>query len=313
MKVTDANGLILTVRVDATMLTSGEIQRAISGDWHPNSQFGGFFLAAHANWVTEGWLRQQVRELDGAALVHEQFQEFLRWGMLPQGQPDTDSPNARPKWNPDVLERLREIRRLGTQTRALCRRAILIHERWPLPFAELRQAFRETAPTITAPKRKMDKVHAAANWLAAWDQVQGPAVQEPDYPTSWDMPLATGWRMEAQIPVALDQGPVVAPEPWQPPEVGRWLGLLNAHVNGEPEVREGMDNAHFYQLAGEQYARNFRLEELMRQNCGQQAYLQIPKEDRIVLLTVRELALRQWWRSQLTEEQRRQQERLRRQ
>ena len=251
-----------------------------------------------AGWVTEGWLRQRARDTDGVVVAHQQFQKYLKWGMLPPGVGEP------PRWQPEVLDQLLKIRRLGTQARTLARRAMLVHEWAPLPFRQLREAMIETAPTVMSPKRKMNHVDKAARWLTTWDELQ-----IAEHPARLTAGIA-GWRQEAGILIPLDRRPLHAPDGWSPPPPSEWAAVLSAHVSQNQDLPQHIDDSHFYGVAAEQYGNDARLEQHMNEAGGGQPYLDIPKEERIVLLTVRALALRHWQDGQQTGEQRQRQRQL---
>lgn len=70
-------------------------------------------------------------------------------------------------WPPEAVDRVVEARRLGEEIRPLWRRAILMARKYRVPPAILREAMIRTLPSITSPKRKMTRITRAVRWQAA--------------------------------------------------------------------------------------------------------------------------------------------------
>jgi hypothetical protein len=104
------------------------------------------------------WALREEAGDEGDPVSDKQIRAFVKWGLL------VSEPDGR--WGPESVARLRRVRELGKEIRALPRRAVRLRcEGYAAPPETLRKAMLATVPTITAPSSKLRRVDAVVRLL----------------------------------------------------------------------------------------------------------------------------------------------------
>jgi len=220
-------------------------------------------------WLTEYRLRQSA-ELAGYPTTHAQLMRLHEWDLLGQRQCGL--------WPPEAADRVIQARKLESDkdgARFLPRRVIRLRadfQRFPIPNETLRRAMVELVSGIQRPAHSLQLVHQAMCWLVELRYAQ----YGPPRPLGQ---VGGGWLLNEE------RYPPPFPPSAQLPAPTEWKAILK-----DPTVPNDMTNGlSFGRVAWDSYRWNLALEgEMKRQET---AYLQIPLEERIVVLTVRHLSL----------------------
>jgi hypothetical protein len=219
-------------------------------------------------WLTEYQLRRNAK-LAGYETTHAQLVRVHQWGLL--------GPTQCGLWPTEAVDRLIRTRKLESEgARFLPRRVIRLRgeglDHFPVPNEILRRAMVELVPVIKKPAHSLHLVHQAMCWLLELRYAEYGPPRFTQFGTHQD------FLNEQRYP------PAFSPSA-QLPAPPRWRDILQ-----DPSVPDDtLNGLSFGRVAWDSYRWNLALEgEMKRQTT---AYLQIPFEERIVLLTVRHLAL----------------------
>jgi hypothetical protein len=204
------------------------------------------------------WRVREEAEDRGYPTTHEQFQSYVDWGLL------IPSPDG--GWPVWTVDRLVEIRQAKVDAGPLPRRVVRLrsnYQKFPVPPALLKRAMIDMAGTrsISAPKRKLRRMNSAINRALAKVTVGADPI-----------------RRGGHSPV----GPV--PESWVNPHPLRWQTILRIPV----------DDNYFETKAAFQYHTDHSFGVMASDAWPSET--EIPLEERILLLTVRDLSI-DWMRA----------------
>jgi hypothetical protein len=229
-------------------------------------------VKAEQSWLPEYQLRVAPRLAGYPEMTRAQVRLLDQWGIL--------GPKVGAKWPPEARGRLLKARALEADgVRFLPRRVIRLRadglERFPIPTDCLRRAMVEMVSVIKRPAHQLALVHSIMCWLVEWQRAEyGP----PATDRLWTVEVLADqqrypreFAVDARLPA--------------PPE---WASILNDSTTVPDERLNGYS---FAGVANEQYRWDQLIQTITRRNGVTTHYTKIAPEERIVLLTVRHLAL----------------------
>lgn len=214
----------------------------------------------------KGWLTKygvcQRAEVKGYPTTPAQFRRLCEWDLL--GMPQCGL------WPQEAADRLIQARTLESQgARFMPRRVIRLRadfQLFPVPYSTLRRAMLKLLSAIKRPAESLHLTHRAMCWLVELRYAQyGPPKQ------------LTQLNERLYPPAFRPEAPLPAPTTWK-------AILQDAEL---PDYV--MKGPSFGAAAAVAYHWNLALEDEMKGKLT--AYLRIPFEERVVMLTIRDLAL----------------------
>ncbi|MGC8669490.1 MAG: hypothetical protein ACP5VE_15390 [Chthonomonadales bacterium] len=216
--------------------------------------------------LSEWKLRMRAEKELGGQISHKQFQLYRQWGLIPE-------PNAEGRWEEDVARRLVEIRRAEKECRSLPRRVILLRKdftRFPVPTAIVVKAMLEITPTIVSPARKMKRIHKAVTKFSDYNALFAFVIPKR-------IPTGCLWR------------PPTQPE--------RWIQILNEWEVRTHDGREVLWNKRLEMEREPRLAMAYHLDGVLefflkgQDDALHRSFVEIPFEERVTLLYIRDLSL----------------------
>lgn len=209
-----------------------------------------------ATTTLEGLSTAQLRIAASNRITHREIDDWVEKGLLPPRP-------ASGRWPIETRQLVLDIVDAAKQARDLHRRVVLLRgdfTRFPVPPGKLREAMAHIAPTIRAPKRKMQRLLRA---LEAWAEREGLSQTRAQFT------MQGGWV----------QPPLGAAPVWQPPLPENWAALILDQELLSDDAFGGRATAQYW-MARILEAADDPAHDLSA----------IPFEERVVMLIVRDLA-----------------------